>query len=74
MVRLKGIWKNADGINVRMFQFQNGTIKSIQHCFRPGLSFSFQFQNGTIKSIFQLRFVGDNNRFNSKMVRLKVIK
>ena len=72
MVRLKD---NVLGDNNQYpkFQFQYGTIKStsLNRCIEYIIK--FQFQYGTIKS--KSPFVKEliNARFNSNMVRLKVI-
>ncbi len=54
------------------FQFQNGTIKSYEPSNVAKESPKFQFQNGTIKSHIRVGVKKLYDRFNSKMVRLKV--
>ena len=56
----------------KWFQFQNGSIKSLGSFVVATRDAAFQFQNGSIKSLSESKMGDYFERFNSKMVRLKV--
>ena len=57
-----------------MFQFQTGAIKSKKKTEAATALKEFQFQTGAIKSrCGYISRLPDNHRFNSKLVRLKVL-
>ncbi len=74
MVRLKVKATTRAAIIAPRFQFQNGTIKRLPSFRIFSQRPMFQFQNGTIKRGLHSPFGQLFQRFNSKMVRLKVLR
>ena len=72
MVRLKVSSNDSENQAFEMFQFHNGSIKSLRLS-TPVDCLAFQFHNGSIKSrkIHDLMIVTHKIGFNSTMVRLK---
>ncbi len=57
-----------------MFQFQNGTIKSMYRLLTRNVSMGFNSKMVRLKVGMNDIIELDKNSFNSKMVRLKVIE
>ena len=73
MVRLKVDSEDLIAIADKLFQFHNGSIKRTLNRLRFSLTLKFQFHNGSIKSPRRFVLKWMKWRFNSTMVRLKVI-
>ena len=58
---------------VKLFQFQNGTIKSIMKMETKLLKKIFQFQNGTIKRKIEYRYVSFRTEFQFQNGTIKRI-
>ena len=65
------MFKSCQFVIIPLFQFQNGTIKSLLLRCGKSSHWSFQFQNGTIKRRQPPPLMIILSYFNSKMVRLR---
>jgi len=74
MVRLKPIWIDGKIDTIWMFQFHNGSIKTLTFLTFSKLQFLFQFHNGSIKTVVKDKKVLKETRFQFHNGSIKTIE